>query len=153
MKMIIALHHQLGTMLNWFQAPALLAARCYVAWVFFAAGLVKIKDWESTLFLFQYEYQVPLLSPELAAYMGTAGELILPVLLVFGLFGRVAGIGISFVNIVAVLSLSDIPPAAYNLHLVWGAVALPIIIWGAGQLSLDHLLEKKFLNPAETQGG
>lgn len=149
MKMIIALHHQFGRMLNLLQAPALLAARCYVAWIFFSAGLAKLKDWESTLFLFQYEYQVPLLSPELAAYAGTAGEIILPILLVLGLFGRVAGIGISFVNVVAVLSLSDIPVAAYNLHLVWGAVALPIIFWGAGALSLDHLLEKKFLNKAE----
>jgi len=144
MKFIINLHYQLGQLLNYLQSPALLAARLYVAWVFFAAGLTKIKDWDNTLLLFQYEYQVPIIPPELAAYMGTAGEIILPILLVFGLFGRLAGIGISLVNIVAVLSLSDIPPAAYNLHLVWGAVALPIIFWGSGRLSLDAFLEKRY---------
>jgi putative oxidoreductase len=144
MKLFVTLHQFLATLLNYLQAPALLLARFYVAWIFFAAGLTKIRDWESTLILFQYEYQVPLLSPELAAYMGTAGELVLPVLLVLGLFGRVAGLGISIVNVVAVLSLSEIAPAAYNLHLVWGAIALPIVLWGSGRISLDTVLEKKY---------
>ena len=54
---------------------ALLAARCYVAWAFFASGLTKLRDWDSTLMLFEYEYQVPLLPFELAAYLGTAAEI------------------------------------------------------------------------------
>ncbi len=65
-------------------APAQLAARLYVANVFFLAGLTKIRDWDTTLALFADEYMVPFLSPALAAFGGTAGELVLPVLLVLG---------------------------------------------------------------------
>ena len=63
------------------QSLALLAARLYVAQVFFLSGLTKLRDWSSTLALFHDIYQVPLLPPALAAYLGTGGELVLPVLL------------------------------------------------------------------------
>ena len=42
------------------QAPFLLSIRLYVAWVFLQSGMHKIGDWETTLFLFEYDYQVPL---------------------------------------------------------------------------------------------
>ena len=93
------------------QPPAALAARAYVAWVFFASGLTKLRDWETTVFLFTEEYHVPLLSPTAAALSGTAGELVLPVLLVLGLAGRFAALGLSVVNVVAVISLAEIAPA------------------------------------------
>lgn len=144
MKLLVNLHRWLGTQLDYAQPLALLGARIYVAWVFFASGLTKIRDWDSTLLLFQYEYQVPLLSPEMAAYAGTAGELFLPILLVLGLFGRIGAIGISIVNVMAVLSLEEIAPAAYNQHLIWGALAAMVVVWGAGKLSLDHFLEKRY---------
>ena len=57
------------------QPLALLAARLYVAQVFWLSGLTKIRDWDTTLALFENEYQVPLLSPAVAAWMGTGGEL------------------------------------------------------------------------------
>ncbi|MEY2840524.1 MAG: hypothetical protein RJB60_2823, partial [Pseudomonadota bacterium] len=69
------------TVLPWLQALALLAARLFLLSVFFRAGLSKLQDWDSTLFLFQEEYHVPLLPPALAAIMGTAGELGLSALL------------------------------------------------------------------------
>ena len=59
----------------------LLALRLFIASVFFKAGLTKIEDWDTTLFLFTEEYSVPLLPPALAAFLGTAGELLLPPLL------------------------------------------------------------------------
>jgi len=65
-----------------------LAIRVYVAKVFFLSGLVKIQSWDSTLALFENEYAVPLLPPDIAAYMGTAAELCLPPLLVLGIGGR-----------------------------------------------------------------
>ena len=97
--------------LNALQGVAALLARLYVAKVFFMSGLTKLRDWDITLALFMDEYKVPLLSPEVAAVMGTAGELALPVLLVFGLGTRFAALGLSVVNVVAVLSLTDIAPA------------------------------------------
>ncbi len=80
------------------QPLALLAARLYLAQVFFLAGLSKLRDWDITLALFADEYQVPLLPSELAAWLGTGGELVLPVLLALGLFGRFAALGLFIVE-------------------------------------------------------
>jgi len=135
------------------QPLVLLGARLYVAWVFFASGLTKIKDWDTTLFLFEEEYAVPLLSPELAAFLATAGELILPVLLALGLTSRVSAVGLSIVNIVAVISLEEIAPAAFSLHVLWGTLLAQIIFFGAGSLSLDKLLKMKFFKQTNGLSG
>ncbi len=140
---LFRLDHGLGQLLNYLQPFVLLLARLYVAWVFFAAGLTKINDWETTLFLFELEYAVPFLPPVVAAYLGTFGELFFPVLLALGLFSRTGAIGLSAVNIVAVLSLEQIAPAAYMLHLLWGTMLLGVVFWGAGKLSIDNLVNKQ----------
>jgi len=122
------------------QPLALLAARLYVAQVFFASGLTKLRDWDTTLALFEDEYHVPLLPTELAAVMGTGGELVLPVLLALGLAGRFAAAGLFVVNAVAVVSLADIAPAALQQHVFWGSLLLGLVLWGAGRWSLDRLV-------------
>jgi putative oxidoreductase len=129
--------------LEWLQPAALLAARLYIAQVFFLSGLTKVQDWGTTVALFTDEYRVPLLPPELAAVMGTGGELVLPVLLVLGLAGRFAALGLSFVNAVAVISLQDIAPAALQQHVFWGSLLLGLLLWGPGALSLDRLLSRR----------
>ena len=138
---LTGLNDSLSRLLDYLQPVALLAARFYVAWVFFASGLTKIDDWETTLFLFEVEYAVPLLSPVAAAWLGTAGELVFPLLLVTGLFGRLAALGLSVVNVIAVLSLEDIAPAAFNQHVLWGVLLGAVVIWGAGKLSIDALMK------------
>ncbi|MDI9332762.1 MAG: DoxX family protein [Cytophagales bacterium] len=120
--------------------PALLLARLYVAQVFFLSGLTKIKDWDTTLALFTDEYHVPFLSPTLAAYLGTGGELVLPVLLVLGLLGRFAALGLFVQNIVAVIALTEIAPAALQGHQFWGALLAGLAIWGVGAWSVDGYL-------------
>jgi putative oxidoreductase len=122
------------------QPLALLAARLYVAQVFFSAGLTKLRDWDTTLALFADEYQVPLLSPPVAAALGTAGEIVLPVLLALGLAGRFAAAGLSVVNAVAVISLAEIAPAALQQHLLWGSLLLLVLLWGPGRWSLDRIV-------------
>ncbi|HEY0817858.1 MAG TPA: DoxX family membrane protein, partial [Rhizobacter sp.] len=107
---LIALWNRFVKLLEALQPAAQLGARFYVAQVFFMSGLTKIHDWETTLALFADEYQVPLLSPPVAAAMGTAGELVLPVLLLLGLGGRFAALGLFVVNAVAVVSLQEIAP-------------------------------------------
>jgi putative oxidoreductase len=129
------------------QPLALLAARLYVAQVFFSAGLTKLRDWDTTLALFADEYQVPLLSPPVAAVLGTAGELVLPVLLALGLAGRFAAAGLSVVNAVAVISLAEIAPAALQQHLLWGSLLLGLLLWGPGRWSLDRLVAPRLLSP------
>jgi putative oxidoreductase len=118
----------------------LLAARLFVAKAFFWSGLTKVRDWETTLALFQDEYQVPLVSPQLAALAGTAGELLLPLLLALGLAGRFGAAGLFVLNAVAVISLAEIAPAAFMQHQLWGALLLLVWLWGPGRLSLDRWL-------------
>ena len=119
------------------RAPAALAARLYLAQVFFLSGLTKVRDWDITLLLFTEEYRVPLLSPEVAAVMGTGGELILPVLLLLGLSGRFAALGLSVVNFVAVLSLTEIAPAALQQHITWGVLLAVLVLYGLGKWTID----------------
>jgi len=128
------------TALEALQPAAQLGARLYVAQVFFMSGLTKIHDWDTTLALFADEYKVPLLPPQIAAVMGTAGELVLPVLLLLGLGGRFAALGLSVVNAVAVLSLTEIAPAALQQHVFWGSLLLALVLWGPGKWSLDRVV-------------
>lgn len=122
-------------------APAAdLAVRLWVAPVFFRAGLVKIQSWETTLLLFENEYQVPLLSPEAAAYLGTGAELILPVLLALGLAGRFAAAALFVFNVVAVISYPALQGAGLEQHYVWGILLFVTVARGPGALSLDRLL-------------
>lgn len=127
-------------LLSALQPTAALAARLFVAKAFLLSGLTKIRDWDTTLALFSDEYQVPLLSPDVAAILGTGGELVLPVLLAFGLFGRFAALGLSVVNVVAVLSLPDIAPVALAQHQLWGVLLLGVAIFGPQRWSVDAWL-------------
>ncbi|MFN9709108.1 MAG: DoxX family protein [Burkholderiales bacterium] len=122
------------------QHVVLLGARWWVAQAFFLSGLTKLHDWETTLALFETEYQVPILSPEWAAYAGTAGELFLPVMLALGLGTRFAAMGLSVVNGVAVLSLMEVALPALQQHQLWGSWLLAVAIWGPGALSVDRWL-------------
>ncbi|MBW8831405.1 MAG: DoxX family protein [Burkholderiales bacterium] len=123
--------------LNALQPAAQLIARLYVASVFFRSGLTKIQDFDTTIALFMDEYHVPLLNPTVAAYMGTAAELALPVLLVLGLGGRFAAAGLFIVNAVAVISLTDVAPAAFQQHIFWGSLLAALLLWGPGRWSID----------------
>jgi len=144
--------HRLSTRFDpqldaWAGSLLSLAIRLYVGWAFFKAGLTKIEDWDTTLFLFQDEYQVPILPPELAAWMGTLGELVLPVLLFAGLFSRPAALGLFVVNAMAVLSYPALfefeCPAAIQDHFYWGALLLVLVAFGPGRLSLDAWLASR----------
>lgn len=130
------------------QPAAALAARLYVGQVFFLSGLTKVRDWDTTLALFTDEYKVPLLPPAVAALAGTAGELVLPVLLVLGLGGRFAALGLSVVNAVAVVSLQEIAPAALQQHVFWGSLLAAVAIYGPGPWSLERLVWPRLAGPA-----
>ena len=125
------------------QPAAALMARAYVAEVFFRSGLTKIQDWETTQLLFESEYQVPLLSPAVAAVMGTAGELVLPVLLLLGLAGRFSALGLAVVNVVAVVALPDMPAAAFQAHVTWGLLLAGVALYGPGAWSVDARLQQR----------
>ncbi len=119
-----------------------LCLRLYLANVFFKSGLTKISNWDSTLYLFGDVYHVPLLPPEVAATMAASAELGLPVLLVFGLFGRFAAAGLFILNIVAVISYADLSEAGINQHISWGILLAVLLILSRGNWSIDAWLEK-----------
>ncbi len=142
---LLSVWRRLVAGLETLQPLAQLGARFHVAQVFFLSGLTKINDWETTVALFTDEYQVPLLSPTVAAVAGTAGELVLPVLLLLGLAGRFAALGLFVLNGVAVISLAEIAPAALQQHVFWGSLLMALALWGPGRWSLDRVLEPRLM--------
>ena len=141
-----ALHATLGRFLDRLQSLLLLGTRCYVGWQFTKSGWLKYTSWETTLGLFRDEYHVPLLPPDVAAVMGTCGELGFPILLYLGLFGRIGALGTFLVNAMAVISyrqvlLSEGFEAALGSHVLWGFMLLVLIVFGTGRYSLDAWFE------------
>jgi putative oxidoreductase len=125
-------------------APVLdLGLRLLLADVFFKSGLTKIQNWDSTLYLFSDVYAVPLLPSDVAAYLATGVELGMSVLLVFGLFGRFAAVGLSILNAVAVISYADLSEAGRNQHLYWGLLLAVLLLISRGTWSVDAWLEKR----------
>jgi putative oxidoreductase len=126
----------------------LLATRWYVSWQFLQSGWLKVTSWESTLDLFRSEYHVPLLPPHVAAITGAFGELFFPCLLVLGIGGRIGPLGLSIVNLMAVISyrqvlLAEGSEAALAQHVLWGFMLLLLIVFGNGPLALDRLIAKR----------
>lgn len=117
-----------------------LVARVSVATVFLRSGLLKIDGWKegNTLALFRDEYRVPLLPPELAAYMATAAELALPPLLIAGLFTRYAAFALLMMTLVIQIFVY---PNAFDTHGVWAVCFLYLMKHGAGAFALDRFVE------------
>ena len=120
----------------------LLFTRLWVAWVFLKSGMVKYTTWDSTLYLFEYEYQVPVIPWQMAAYLGTATELIIPAFLALGLFTRPMALILFVFNIIAVVSYPLLWEKGFFDHQLWGMMMLVNIFWGAGMLSLDRLFSQ-----------
>ena len=133
-------------LLSRLQAPFLLFIRVYVAWVFLKSGMHKIGDWELTLTLFEYEYAVPFLHYELAAYLATFGELVFPVFLIAGVGTRFFAIALSIVNLMAVISYYATLAKGAGLvwHYLWGAMLLTNIVYGGGFFAVDQWIKSKF---------
>jgi putative oxidoreductase len=119
------------------------ALRLWVAKAFWDSGMAKIASWDSTLLLFTYEYQVPLLPPAFAALLATAAELGLPVLLVLGLAGRFAAFGLFVLNLVAVISYPALMAEGIAMHIAWGVVLFALLLRGPGRMSFDHPISRR----------
>ena len=137
-------HAQLARGLDQLRALLLLGTRLWVGWQFLKSGWLKLTTWDVTLELFRSEYQVPFLSPEVAAVAGTFGELAFPLLLIPGLLTRVGALGLSAVNLLAVVSYWHVLggegfEAALAQHVLWGYMLAVIVVFGAGAVSLDRL--------------
>ncbi len=114
--------------------------RLGVAWIFWSSAQVKLINWQRTIELFAEEYRVPLLPPEIAAAMALSIEIACPILLVLGLFTRLAVLVL--LGMTAVIQIF-VYPEAWPTHLQWAAMMLVLLCRGAGALSIDRLLWRR----------
>jgi putative oxidoreductase len=126
---------------KWIPASAaLLAARLGIAAVFFQSGRTKVDGVSitpSTYALFEEEYALPLLPPDVAAVLATAAEHLFPLLLALGLLTRVSAAGL--LAMTAVIQIF-VYPDAWPTHLSWAGLLLTLLALGPGRWSLDQLL-------------
>jgi len=126
----------------------LLILRLALARPFFASGLTRWDGWFTLSFgaktLFAEEYklhifgaEIPFPAPELVATMASTAEIVLPILLAFGFLTRWAALGLLVMTGVIQLTYPD---GWANFHLYWAALALAIMTFGPGAISLDRLI-------------
>lgn len=117
----------------------LLVQRLGIAAVFFLSGRTKVEGFftipDTTVELFRIEYALPILSPELAAYLAAGAEHLFPVLLVLGLFTRLSAAALLGMTLVIQVFVY---PDAWPTHLSWAGLLLPLIALGGGRLALDR---------------
>ena len=115
--------------------------RLAVATVFWNSGMTKLANWDATLQLFEDDYKVPLLAPDIAAHIAAGIELSTPVLLVLGLLTRpVALVLLGMTTVIEVF----VYPQAWPTHIQWAAMLLVLLCRGAGGISVDYWLQSRF---------
>ena len=107
-------------------------------------GFLQLND--VAILLFSSEFQLhlpggpyPFPAPAVMAFAAGSAEILLPILLVLGLATRLAALGLLVMTLVVELTVPD----GWPLHLTWAAMALGIMAWGPGRVSLDHLIERR----------
>lgn len=119
--------------------------RLAIATVFWSSAMVKLASWDTAVALFTDEYRLPLLPPELAAYMAVSVELSTPVLLVLGLLTRpAAAVLLGMTTIIEVF----VYPQAWPTHIQWAAMLLVLLARGPGRFSMDWLIRRRAFGEA-----
>lgn len=115
-----------------------LGARIFPAAVFWQSGQTKVDGFsikDSTFYLFEHEYAVPVIPPDVAAYLATFAEHVFPVLLVLGLLTRVSALALLTMTLVIEIFVY---PTAWVTHGLWATAFLILMARGPGALSLDR---------------
>lgn len=151
---------------NWLASFFALGIRWFLFQDFaLKSGFAKLTDMESTIYLFQNEYTVsflplpgwiiekfnlsiPAMPPVYAAYSGTLVEVIIPCLLLLGVFGRIPALILFIFNYVVVMSYPVLWQsgweAALKDHYIWGMMIATLLFYGSGKFSIDSFLKSKF---------
>jgi putative oxidoreductase len=134
----------LGRVLRWLDAvPYTVLAiplRVAVATVFWNSAMTKLANWDTAIALFVDEYKVPLLPPEVLAYITVSIELTTPVLLVLGLLTRpVAALLLGMTAVIEIF----VYPQAWPTHIQWAAMLLVLLCRGPGNLAIDEWLRRR----------
>ncbi|MBO9537302.1 DoxX family protein [Herbaspirillum sp.] len=116
-----------------------LVARVAMAAIFFLSGRTKVSGFltikDGTYALFQEEYRLPLVPPDIAAHLAAYAEHLFPLLLVLGLFTR--GAALALLGMTAVIEIF-VYPDAWPTHLSWAGLLLLLVARGGGAWSLDR---------------
>jgi putative oxidoreductase len=139
-SVVVSAYCRIIRVLEWLIPVFDLSVRLYLAQIFWTGGMVKLSSWMSTVMLFTMVYDVPLLPPEIAAYLATAIELGGSFLLAIGLGGRWAALLLFGLNIVATISYGQLSDAALQEAFYVGILFLYFVLHGPGLLSADALL-------------
>jgi putative oxidoreductase len=112
-------------------------------------GFLQLSDTAVTLFTDEFMLHLPggpyhYPAPAVMAFLSGCGEITFPVLLVLGLGTRFAALGLLLMTCIVELTVPD----GWPIHITWAAMALGIMAWGPGRISLDHLV-RKFLGLTE----
>ena len=134
----------IGRVLRWLDAvPYTLLAiplRLAVAVVFWNSAVTKLTNWDTAVALFVDEYKVPLIPPEILAYITVSIELTTPVLLVLGLLTR--PVALLLLGMTAVIEIF-VYPLAWPTHIQWAAMLLVLLCRGPGEWSIDEWLRRR----------
>lgn len=125
-----------------------LLAQFIPAVIFWQSGQTKVDGFsiaDSTWFLFEHEYNLPLIPPGLAAVGATIAEHLFPVLLIIGFATRLSALALLLMT--AVIQIF-VYPGAWLTHGLWAVCFLTVITYGPGRVSLDHLMG---LDPARAK--
>ena len=153
--LITAIENALA-IIRWFARPSLvqLVLRVALAVPFWKSGVLKWNGFlqlnDTAVYLFSDEFKLHLPggpynypAPALVAFLSGCVEVGFPVLLVIGLGTRFAATGLLFMTCIIELTVPD----GWPIHITWAAMALAIMAWGPGHLSLDHAVVARFLAP------
>jgi putative oxidoreductase len=127
-----------------------LVMRVALAVPFWKSGILKWTGFlhlNTAVTLFTDEFMIhlpggpyPFPAPTLFAFLSGSGEIMFPILLVLGLATRFAATGLLFMTIIVELTVPD----GWPIHITWAAMALGIMAWGPGRVSIDHAIRRAF---------
>ncbi|RWA53347.1 DoxX family protein [Cupriavidus sp. UYMSc13B] len=120
--------------------------RLALATIFWNSAMTKLANWDTAVELFREEYRVPLVPPELAAYLAVSIELAAPVLLVLGLATR--PVALILLGMTAVIEIF-VYPQAWPTHLQWAAMLLVLLARGPGRFSVDWLIRRHVMGTSD----
>jgi putative oxidoreductase len=108
-------------------------------------GFLRLNDTAVTLFTDEFKLHLPggpyaFPAPAAMAFLSGCGEIVFPILLVFGLGTRFAALGLLFMTAIVELTIPD----GWPVHITWAAMALAIVAWGPGRVSVDYLIRQAF---------
>lgn len=177
LSLLRAVNHFTAVFFDALEPIILLLIRCYLASIFFTAGMGSIVKldwpyalnswfsdgvewrWDTTLLLFQRQYQLDESTLVVVATIYTASIIVCSVFLVLGLLSRFSALSLLVINVIGLLSMTTLnlvhvfsegplfagaPGATLHQHTIWAIASSIIIFWGGGRLSLDTILHRRY---------